>query len=84
MNNDEFRLAYLCGWSQGWGWASSPWVSEKAKRLVYWRRMKELLNSFDGLELEDLLEQWHEMYLQELDMSSQCTDDEVKGAPNGQ
>jgi hypothetical protein len=46
--------------------------------------MKELLNSFDGLELEDLLEQWHEMYLQELDMSSQCTDDEVKGAPNGQ
>lgn len=82
--DDEFRLAYLCGFAQGWGWASSPCVSEKAKRLVYWHRMKELLDSFYGLELEDLLEQCNQMCLQELDMSSHCTDGEVKGAQNGQ
>ena len=75
---DFFSLGYLCGWAQGWGWAISPWVLEKAKRLIYLRRTVELLNAFDGSEPDGLFELWNEMNLVEVDMyvSSSCEEAE--------
>lgn len=68
MGDDLFRLGYLCGWAQGWGWARSPSAAEKAKRLIYLRRATELLNAFDDSERDGLLQRWHESYLEEVDM----------------
>lgn len=66
--NDSFYLGYLCGWVQGWGWASAPWIAERVKKLVYLRRANEALSAFDGSEPEDLLQQWEALLLEEAAM----------------
>lgn len=75
---DLFRIGYLCGWAQGWGYATSPWAAPKAKELIYLRRVRELLNVFNGSEREGLLERWHDMYLEELDMYVRFSDGEAE------
>jgi len=68
-DNDLFRLGYICGWVNGWGWASAPWVAKKIKRLIYLHRTNELLNAFDGSEPEWLLRQWERFLLEESDIN---------------
>ena len=73
MQHDNlFRLGYLCGWAQGWGWATSPWVTEQSKKLIFFRHTEQLLKALDGLEhseeLDALFEQWEAMFLEECEI----------------
>ncbi len=65
----DFEAGYLCGWANGWGWAISPWVTERAKRLVYRMRMAEVLRVLDDSECDEFLDRWSEMFEEEWGIS---------------